>query len=156
MRKNIKYKVLFLCTSNSCRSQMAEAIINAHYNGQWIAYSAGVDPIGYIHPIAIQVLNEIGIAHNGRSKSVEEFQNTSLDLVISVCDAAAEECPLWLGQGRHIHAGFPDPAKVTGNPEEILNAFRSVRDEIILKIPPILKQYEKYLLENETSKTHEA
>lgn len=137
-----KTKVLFLCTGNSCRSQMAEAIVNHRLGDRWEAYSAGTEPSGYVHPSAIQVLQEVGIQHTGRSKSVAEFQGTSFDLVITVCDSAAEQCPIWLGTGTRMHIGFPDPAKVTGTQDEILSAFRAVRDDIMKRIPRALNYQE--------------
>lgn len=131
-------KVLFLCTGNSCRSQMAEAIVNNTIENSWHAYSAGTQPAGYVHPKALQVLAELGIQHQGESKSVLRFMKESFDLVITVCDSAAEECPIWLGQGRVIHHSFPDPALATGSDEEVLNVFRQVRDDIQTKIPNLL------------------
>ena len=125
-----KKKILFLCTGNSCRSQLAEAIMNDRYPDIWQAYSAGTYPTGYVHPNAIEVLEEIGIHHQGRSKSVDELREIPFDLVITVCDSAAEECPLWLGPGKRLHHSFPDPAKATGTDEQILAAFRQVRDDI--------------------------
>ncbi|NTW44905.1 MAG: arsenate reductase ArsC, partial [Anaerolineaceae bacterium] len=83
-----KQKVLFLCTGNSCRSQMAEAIVNTQMSDQWNAASAGTQPAGYVHPLAIKVLNEIGISHHGVSKSVEEFRSEIFDLVVTVCGDA--------------------------------------------------------------------
>jgi len=138
-----KRKVLFLCTGNSCRSQMAEAIINANDGKKWEASSAGTDPAGYVHPKALAVLAEIGIEHHGRSKSVEEFRNINFDLVVTVCDDAAENCPVWLGTGRKTHLSFPDPAKVKGNEEEVLAVFRSVRDELARQIPALLRREER-------------
>ncbi|HEX7976874.1 MAG TPA: arsenate reductase ArsC, partial [Anaerolineales bacterium] len=123
-------KVLFLCTGNSCRSQMAEAIVNARLGDTWQAFSAGTHPAGQVHPKAVQVLREIGIEHAGRAKSVDEFRNTPFDLVVTVCDSAAEECPVWLGPGRRVHLGFPDPAKAAGSEEQVLAVFRQVRDDI--------------------------
>jgi arsenate reductase len=125
-----KKKILFLCTGNSCRSQLAEAIMNDRYSDTWQAYSAGTYPTGYVHIKAIEVLEEIGIHHQGRSKSVDELREIPFDLVITVCDSAAEECPLWLGPGKRLHHSFPDPAKATGTNEQILAAFRQVRDDI--------------------------
>ncbi len=136
----MKRKVLFLCTGNSCRSQMAEAIVNARFGGQWVAYSAGTHPAGSVHPRAIRALEEIGIHHQGRSKSAVEFQDFEFDLVVTVCDSAAEECPVWLGRGRRVHHGFPDPAKAVGLEEEMMNVFRDVRDAIVRDIPGILAQ----------------
>lgn len=131
-------KVLFLCTGNSCRSQLAEAIVNARHP-KWRAFSAGTRPVGYVHPMAVKVLNEIGIHHSGISKNVEQFRNDEFDLVVTVCDEANEECPVWLGKGRRVHESFKDPAKAEGNEEERMAAFREIRDEILEKIPPLLK-----------------
>ncbi|GIK41645.1 MAG: protein-tyrosine-phosphatase [Chloroflexota bacterium] len=124
-------QVLFLCTGNSCRSQMAEGLVNYFLGDQWEAYSAGTKPAGYVHPLAIQVMAEfdIDISRN-RSKSVDEFRYVSPDLVITVCDDAAEDCPVWLGQGQRVHLSFPDPAKVSGSEAERLAVFRQVRDDI--------------------------
>ena len=133
----MKKKVLFLCTGNSCRSQMAEAIVNSRLGEKWNAISAGTRPAGLVHPLAIEVLREIGIEHSGASKSVDSFYETGFDLVITVCDSAAEECPVWLGKGNRVHHSFPDPAK-TG----LIDDFRSVRDAILLEIPQILLKYE--------------
>jgi arsenate reductase len=132
--------VLFLCTGNSCRSQMAEAIVNARLSDNWRAFSAGTVPAGYVHSKAIQALAEIGIAHEGESKSAEQFREMDFDLVITVCDDAAENCPVWLGNGKRVHLGFPDPAKAQGTDEEKLAVFRSVRDAIAQKVPELLSQ----------------
>ena len=123
-------RVLFLCTGNSCRSQMAEAIINARLVGEWQAVSAGTKPAGYVHPKALEVLSEIGIQHSGHSKLVDEFRGDDFDLVVTVCDSAAEECPVWIGKGKREHHSFPDPAKAEGTDDEVMNVFRTVRDEI--------------------------
>jgi arsenate reductase len=131
-------KVLFLCTGNSCRSQIAEAIVNARYPA-WRAFSAGIRPAGFVHPMAIQVLHEVGIQHTGVSKNVELFRDYEFDLVVTVCDDANEECPVWLGKGRRVHEGFKDPAKAEGTDEERLAVFRAVRDEMAEKIPTLLK-----------------
>jgi arsenate reductase len=133
-------KVLFLCTGNSCRSQMAEAIVNARLSDDWRAFSAGTVPAGYVHPMAIQSLAEIGIAHEGESKSAEQFREMDFDLVVTVCDDAAENCPVWLGNGKCVHLGFPDPAKAQGTDKEKLAVFRSVRDAIAQKVPELLSQ----------------
>ncbi|HEX8992306.1 MAG TPA: arsenate reductase ArsC [Anaerolineales bacterium] len=129
--------MLFLCNGNSCRSQMAEAIVNARHPG-WQAFSAGVQPAGYVHPLAIRVLVEIGIQHTGESKSVDQFRDRSFDRVITVCDEANEQCPVWLGSGMRLHESFPDPARAAGTEEQRLLAFRRVRDAIIEKLPGLL------------------
>ena len=131
-------RVLFLCTGNSCRSQMAEAIVNARYPG-WRAFSAGVQPAGYVHPLALKVLAEIGIRHNGVSKNVDQFRDENFDLVVTVCDDANQRCPVWLGKGKRVHESFRDPANVQGTEAERLAVFREVRDEIAEKLPVLLK-----------------
>jgi arsenate reductase len=136
-----RQKVLFLCTGNSCRSQMAEAIVNAQLGDRWEAFSAGTQPAGYVHPLALAALAEIGIEHAGRSKLADEFRGVDLDLVVTVCDSAAEECPVWLGKGRRVHHSFPDPAKATGTDEEVMEAFRTVRDAIGRDISQLLVQF---------------
>lgn len=130
-------KVLFLCTGNSCRSQMAEAIVNARLGDTWEAVSAGTKPAGYTHPKAIAALAEIGIQHEGRSKLADEFKGTDFDLVVTVCDSAAEECPVWLGKGKKVHHSFFDPAQT-----DDMEDFRRVCDEILQVIPQILEQVE--------------
>jgi len=121
---------------------MAEAIVNARMGDEWQAFSAGTHPAGYAHPNAIRAMAEIGIDHHGRSKHADEFRNTHFDLVVTVCDSAAEECPLWLGTGKRVHLGFPDPAKATGSDDEVIAVFRSVRDDIARRIPQLLKEHE--------------
>lgn len=137
-----KRTVLFLCTGNSCRSQMAEAVVNDRLGQQWQAYSAGTDPAGNVHEKAIQVLEEIGIHHQGSSKHIDELKKTDFDVVITVCDDAAENCPLWLGQGKRSHIGFPDPAKAEGTEEEVVAMFRQVRDAILEKVIGYLQKQE--------------
>lgn len=132
-------KVLFLCTGNSCRSQMAEAIVNARMGGEWQAFSAGTKPAGYVHPRALDALSEIGVRHEGRSKRADEFREVDFDLVVTVCDSAAEECPVWLGKGKRAHHDFPDPAKAEGTEEEVMNIFRAVRDDIEKTIIELLE-----------------
>ena len=136
-----KHRVLFLCTGNSCRSQMAEAIANARLGDRWVAVSAGTQPAGYVHPNALAVLAEIGIVHQGRSKLADEFRGEEFDLVVTVCDSAAEECPVWLGQGRRVHHSFPDPAKASGAEADIMQEFRAVRDAIAHDISQLLETF---------------
>ncbi len=136
-----KQKVLFLCTGNSCRSQMAEALVNTQMGEDWQAFSAGTRPAGYVHPLALAALAEIGIAHQGRSKLADEYRNVDFDLVVTVCDSAAEDCPVWLGLERRVHHSFPDPAKATGTEAEIMLEFRHVRDDIANQISQLLEQF---------------
>jgi arsenate reductase len=119
---------------------MAEAIINTRMGDRWEAYSAGSRPAGYVHPLAIKALAEIGIDHQGRSKSIDEFRDQAFDAVITLCDQSDDECPVWLGKGRKLHNPFSDPAKVSGSEEEKMAAFREVRDEIIAEVPGLLDQ----------------
>ncbi len=130
--------MLFLCNGNSCRSQRAEAIVNARYP-EWWAFSAGVHPAGYVHPLALRALSEIGIQHGGQSKSVDAFRGQDFDLVVTVCDEANEQCPIWLGKGCKLHHTFPDPAQATGTEAERLAAFRDVREQLLEILPELLK-----------------
>jgi arsenate reductase (thioredoxin) len=118
---------------------MAEAIVNDRLGNEWEAVSAGTHPAAFVHPKAVAALAEIGIQHQGRSKSVDEFRSADFDLVVTVCDSAAEECPIWLGKGRKLHHSFPDPAKAGGTDEQVMEAFRAVRDAIAREIPPLLE-----------------
>ena len=127
-------RVLMLCTGNSCRSQMAEAIVNARLGQDWQAFSAGTKPAGFVHAKALAALEEIGIHHQGRSKSVDEFRGQAFDRVITVCDSAAEECPVWLGKGQRLHRSFPDPART-----DDMEAFRHVRDAMLRELLPMLE-----------------
>jgi arsenate reductase len=110
---------------------MGEGVVNHFLGSQWRAYSAGTKPSGTVHPLAIAVMGELGIDISaGRSKHPDELRDVPFDLVVTVCDDAAEDCPLWLGQGRVVHNAFYDPAKAEGTEEERLAVFRRVRDEI--------------------------
>ena len=130
-----KKKVLFLCTGNSCRSQMAAGLVNHDLSKKWKAYSAGTRPSGYVHPMAIEAMAELGIdITRNKSKSADEFRKKKFDLVVTVCDNAAEDCPVWLGDGQVVHISFPDPAEATGTDEEKMEVFRSVRDDIRRRI----------------------
>ncbi|MGB7539510.1 MAG: arsenate reductase ArsC [Anaerolineales bacterium] len=132
----MKRKVLFPCTGNSCRSPMAEAIVNARLGGAWEAVSAGTKPVGYVHPLALAALAEIGIRHEGTSKPAEVFRGVDFDLVVTLCTSAAEDCPAWLGKGKRAHVDFPDPAAGS------LDDFRKVRDDIVREMIALLEKYE--------------
>jgi protein-tyrosine-phosphatase len=124
------FNVLFLCTGNSARSIMAEAILNKLGAGKFRAFSAGSQPKGQVHPEALRLLQSLGYdSANFRSKSWHEFAKPgapSLDFVFTVCDnAAGEACPLWPGQPMTAHWGVPDPAAATGNPAEVALAFKT-------------------------------
>ena len=128
-------RVLILCTGNSCRSQMAEALINHDLRFLWQAFSAGTEPSGYVHPLAVQAMAEIGIdIAGGRSKSTHEFRGEEFDIVITVCDDAAENCPVWLGSGTRVHIGFVDPARAEGTEAEQMAVFRQVRDDMRTRV----------------------
>jgi arsenate reductase len=133
-------KVLFLCTENACRSQMAEGLVNHYLAGKVKAFSAGVAP-KVVNPRAIKVMAELGIDISGqRSKSVTEFEGQQFDLVITVCDSAREQCPFFAGASRMLHVGFPDPGQAQGTEEEIMAVFRRVRDEMREKLLPLLEE----------------
>jgi arsenate reductase len=135
-----KKRVLFLCAGNSCRSQMAEGLVNHFLGETWEAYSAGTRPTGAVHPLAVQAMAELGIDISGqRSKSLDEFHSAEFDLVVTVCNGAADNCPLWIGKGNIAHVSFPDPAQVTSTQYEQLVAFQIVRDLIRRKILDYLR-----------------
>lgn len=124
-------RVLVLCTGNSARSQMAEALINHRLGETWRAVSAGTQPAPQVNPYALRALAEIGIHTEGsRPKHITEFTGQTFDLVVTVCDDAAENCPIWPGQGQRLHMSFPDPAKAEGDDAHKLTVFRTVRDDI--------------------------
>lgn len=132
-------KALILCTGNSCRSQMAEALWNDLGGGDWQADSAGSHPSGYVHPLAIKAIAELGLdIANGRSQSVTEFDGESYDLAITVCDNARESCPVFPNAAETLHWPFDDPAHAEGSEEEQMVVFRRVRDEIREKITGFL------------------
>lgn len=135
-------KILFLCTGNSCRSQMAEAILNQLGRGRFEAFSAGSKPAGFVHPFAISSLQENGYSgENLRSKSLEEFRGRRFDLVITVCDSAQEACPSWPGAVM-IHWNFTDPAEALGSTEDKMRTFRKVFNEIEAAIRKLIAQKE--------------
>lgn len=126
----MKKRVLFLCTANSCRSQMAEGIVNHFMGDRLEAFSAGTQA-SFVHPTAIEVLAEIGVdISQHRSKNLSEFDDQNFDYVITLCGDANETCPLYIGGTKKTHIGLDDPAKATGGKEEIMREFRRVRDEI--------------------------
>ncbi len=137
--ENMK-KVLILCTGNSCRSQMAEALWESLGGGAWRAESAGSKPSGYVHPLAIRAMQEIDIDISANeSKSLAQFEREDFDLVVTVCDNAQEACPVFPGAKETLHWPFDDPADATGSDEEQMPVFRRVRDEIREKIAAYLK-----------------
>ena len=130
----MKKKVLFLCTHNSCRSQMAEGIVNYFLGNHFQAFSAGTEK-ARVNPLAIQILAEIGIDISGQySKTLDVFEGEKFDHVITLCGSANEQCPIFFGGVMRVHIGFEDPSRATGTLDEILAEFRRVRDEIKEKI----------------------
>lgn len=124
-------RVLILCTGNSCRSQMAEALWESLGKGEWESESAGSKPSGYVHPLAIRAMRELDVDISAaESKSVDQFQNEPFNLVVTVCDNAKEACPVFPGAELTLHWPFDDPADATGTDDEKLVCFRRVRDEI--------------------------
>jgi arsenate reductase len=134
-------RVLFLCTHNSSRSQIAEGFLRARGGDHYAAFSAGTRP-GGIHPLAIQAMAEVGIdiseAGGHASKGLDAYTGQPFDLVVTVCDSAAEECPFFPGARRQEHWSFPDPSAVTGSEEQRLTAFRHARDAIGARIDAFL------------------
>jgi len=129
-----RLRVLFVCTGNSARSQIAEAILRARAGDQFEVFSAGVDPRG-INPLTLRVLQEAGISTDGlRSKSVTEMLDRSFDYVVTVCDRARESCPVFPGSHESFHWGLDDPAEATGTEDERLAVFRRVMGEIVTRI----------------------
>ena len=129
-----KTRVLFLCTGNSCRSQMAEGALRELAGDRFKASSAGTTPTR-INPIAVRVMAEIAIDISAqRSKSVVEMMGEHFDYVVTVCDSARESCPVFPGGATKLHWSFDDPATAQGTEEEHLDVFRQVRDEIVSRI----------------------
>ncbi len=130
-------RVLFLCTGNSCRSQMAEGFAR-HFGAE--AFSAGTVPTARVHPLAIQVMAEKGIDLSGNyPKKPDEFLMQPLDAVVTVCGDAEERCPAFPGLVRHEHWPLPDPAKASGTEDEIISVFRSVRDDLERRVKRFLE-----------------
>lgn len=126
-----KPTILILCTGNSCRSHLAEGILRQALGAEYNVASAGSKPAGYVHPLGIKAMAEIGIdisAHT--SKHMDEFLTQNVETVITVCGNADQACPMFPGQLNRHHWGFDDPAHATGTEEEIMSVFRRVRDEI--------------------------
>ncbi len=134
-------KILILCTGNSCRSQMAEGFLNTY--DQVTAQSAGTFPAERVHPKAVIVMKEAGIDLSSHTpKMVDEFISETFDYVITVCDNAKENCPVFLGDVKQqLHIGFEDPAEATGTEEEILEVFRTIREQI-------KKRFHEFYLDN--------
>ena len=126
----LKKGVLFLCTGNSCRSQMAEGFVKKMLSKDLNIFSAGLEPKG-IHPMAVKVMQEIGLdISRQKSKNISEIPIGEIDIVITLCGDAAERCPVFPGKVKRIHWELEDPAKAQGSKEEIIKIFQKVRDKI--------------------------
>ena len=124
-----KKRVLIICTGNSCRSQMAEGLVNAYLGENWQAFSAGTAPSGMVHPLAVEAMAELDIdIRLGETESVEIYRALQPDIVVTVCDSAAKNCPVWMGDEEVTHMPFDDPTKVAGSDSERMSACRQVRD----------------------------
>ena len=133
-------RVLFLCTGNSCRSQMAEGWVNSLLKERWEAHSAGTSPAERVHPLAVRVMAEVGIDLSGRSpQRVDRFVREPWDLVVTVCDSAKETCPFFPGHVERRHISFSDPASAQGDEDDRLAVFRRVRDDIRARLLPVLE-----------------
>ena len=127
-------RVLFLCTHNSARSQMAEGLLRTMGQEKFEVFSAGTEAT-HIRPLAIQAMDEIGIDIRGQySKVLTGYLNAPFDYVITVCDQANESCPVFPGATNRLHWSFPDPSRATGSPEEQLAVFRQVREAIAARL----------------------
>jgi arsenate reductase len=135
-----KQRVLFLCTHNSARSQMAEGLLHSLAGDRFQAFSAGTEAT-HVRPLAIRAMADLGIDVSGQeSKTLDRYLDQPFDLVITVCDQAAEACPVFPGAKRRLHWSFPDPSKATGTDEQQLAVYRAVRDAIRQRIESELLQ----------------
>ncbi len=132
-------RVLFLCTGNSCRSQMAEGFARKWLHGVEI-WSAGTRPAEQVNPLAVQVMQEKGVDISTQYPKTVSDVPRPVDMVITLCGEAAEECPTFPGARSTEHWGLPDPARATGTPEEVLQVFRAVRDEIERRIADLAER----------------
>jgi arsenate reductase len=133
-------KVLLLCTHNSCRSQMAEGLVNHYLGDRFRAFSAGTEATR-VNPLARRVLDELGIDTSPLySKTLDAFAGESFDQVITLCGSADEQCPLVIGGVERVHIGFDDPSRLPGRDEEVLPEFRRVRDEIKARLTAYLTE----------------
>ena len=136
----MKKKILFLCTHNSCRSQMAEGLVNHYLGDRFQAFSAGTEATR-VNPLAARVLAELDIDISGhRSKTLDEFTGQPFDYVVTLCGDANEKCPLFFGGVERTHLGFDDPSRLPGSDEEVLPEYRRVRDELRQRLTAYLQE----------------
>jgi len=133
-------KILFICTHNRCRSILSEAMVNHLSNGRITAASAGSQPVGEVHPLSIKYLSEAGISTQGLiSQSWDELESFNADVVVTVCDSAAQEaCPVWFGKAIKLHWGLKDPSKVQGSEQEVKAEFLTCMGEIEQRVQAML------------------
>jgi len=133
-------KILFICTHNRCRSILSEAMVNHLSNGRITAASAGSQPVGEVHPLSIKYLSEAGISTQGLiSQSWDELESFNADVVVTVCDSAAQEaCPVWFGKAIKLHWGLKDPSKVQGSEQEVKAEFLTCMSEIEKRVQAML------------------
>ncbi|MCP4898733.1 MAG: arsenate reductase ArsC [bacterium] len=136
-----KKRVLVLCTGNSCRSQMAEGWINSDLHETWSVGSAGTAPADCVHPLAVRVMEEVGVdISRNKPEMVSVYLSDQWDLVITVCDSASESCPVFPLSVEVLHISFPDPADAVGSENENLEVFRRVRDDIRCRVLDALRE----------------
>ncbi len=135
-----KKRVLFLCTANAARSQMAEALARAFHGDVIDPVSAGSRPAGWVHPLAIRAMAELGVdIHDARSKSAEQFLDQPFDVVVTVCDSAAQDCPTWSGTKRIEHWPIIDPSYGPDDPATRYDRFVATRDELARRIDELVR-----------------
>jgi arsenate reductase (thioredoxin) len=133
--------ILVLCTGNSCRSQIAEGYLRHFAGNKARIFSAGIEAHG-LNPWAVRTMAEDGLDISGHtSNHIDEFRHLNVDLLLTVCDHAQENCPYFPSQAKRLHCNFPDPAKATGSPDEIANEFRKVRDLIKAYCAELVEQH---------------
>jgi len=136
-----KKRVLILCTGNSCRSQMAEGWIGHLLGDRWQARSAGTHPASAVNPLAVRAMAEVGVdISGGAPERLDRYLDERWDLVVTVCDAARESCPVFPGSAEQLHVSFPDPALATGTVDEQLAVYRAVRDDIRARLIPEIER----------------
>jgi arsenate reductase len=136
----VKKRILFLCTGNAARSQMAEALAREFHGEEIEVVSAGSRPAGWVHPLAIRAMADLGVdIHDAESKSAEQFINEPFDVVVSVCDSAAKDCPMWPGAKRIEHWPIVDPSYGADDPDTRYDRFIATRDELKNRIDDLVK-----------------
>jgi len=138
----MKKSVLFLCTGNAARSQMAEALARAFHGDRIEPVSAGSRPAGFVHPLAVRAMEELGVSMDGaRSKGAEEFLDQPFDVVVTVCDSAAQDCPTWPGAARIEHWPIEDPSWGPDDPATRYEGFQETRDELRRRIAELVESF---------------